>query len=177
MTRPSKRRDPKLWQRYERSVAKIVTGLDRGAKVEHDYRTTVIYSNTLRQVDVWAEGSVVGQVIRVAIECKRYKRLIAVGEIDQFVGKLMDVDAERGILYSQSGFTSAALARAENSHHPPILPITLKSPEDSDEDDQARYSSSETAAEYSPQELTRDAYVFNELDEAIVRTYLRTGRW
>jgi hypothetical protein len=43
-----------------------------------------------------ARGTVVGLEISVAAECKRYARAIGIGAVDQFVGKLLDLGAERG---------------------------------------------------------------------------------
>lgn len=37
---------------------------------------------------------------RNCVECKRYRRRVAIGDVDQFVGKLIDVGADQGILYS-----------------------------------------------------------------------------
>lgn len=103
--------DP-LWQRYEYSVSLLLAAMDRGARVEHSKWIDGHLSQVRRQVDVLVQGTVVGLEITIAVECKRYRRPVGIERIDQFVGKLLDLAADRGILYSYSGFSESAVCRA-----------------------------------------------------------------
>ncbi|MEU7712961.1 restriction endonuclease [Micromonospora chalcea] len=122
------RKDP-LWQRYEQSVRHFLSDLDPSAQVTHNKKVEGRLSQSKRQVDVWAVGSVVGVDVVVAIECKRYRRPVTVETIDQFVGKLIDIGAGIGVLYSYSGFTGSAVNRAEFATNPRVLAVALETPE------------------------------------------------
>lgn len=69
-----------------------------------------------RQIDVWLPDS------REIVECKDHARPIDIGVVDRLVGAVADVNASAGRLFSSSGFTPLALARAEKE---PIECITL----------------------------------------------------
>jgi hypothetical protein len=95
--------DP-LWRRYELSVRKLLASVDPTASVRHNHHVPGRLSGSLRQVDVWVTGTVAGIDLNVAVECKRHRRAVDVSTVDQFVGKLLDIGADRGVLYSYSGF-------------------------------------------------------------------------
>lgn len=57
----------------------------------------------------------------IAIECKRYTKLLGIGKIDDFSGKLVDLGVDLGVLYSTSRATAPAKARAENAVQPRIV--------------------------------------------------------
>jgi restriction endonuclease len=117
-----------LWKRYEQSVHKLLEALDPAASVTHNRRVPGLLSGVSRQVDVLAKGSVVGLPITVAVECKKHGRVVDVGTLDQFVGKLLDIGADRGIIYSYSGFTSSAVMRAASARNPHVLAVALDTP-------------------------------------------------
>ncbi|WP_405055740.1 restriction endonuclease [Kribbella sp. NBC_01505] len=117
-----------LWQQYERSVHKVLAEFDPAATVLHDRQLDGRLSGAKRQVDIWASGSVAGATVTIAIECKRYRRAVGIGTVDEFAGKLQDLDVDRGILYSYSGFTQAAANRAANSWPPKIQAVELEPP-------------------------------------------------
>lgn len=108
------------WRQYELDVRDTLRVLDPRAKVEHDARVVGSISGTERQIDVLAESTIVGQVHRVVIECKFYTRKLGIGKVDEFVGKLLDIGAESGILYGFSGVTEPARRRAENARNPKV---------------------------------------------------------
>lgn len=53
-------------------------------------------------------------------------RPLDIGAVDEFVGKLLDLGADRGILYSGSGMTPNAVHRAEAAISPSVIPISLE---------------------------------------------------
>lgn len=97
----------RLWERYELSVHKLLSTLDPSSSVTHNQRVPGRLIGVPRQVDVLAYGEVVRVRVTVAIECKKHGRVVDVGVVDQFVGKLLDIGADRGIIYSYSGFTAS----------------------------------------------------------------------
>ena len=108
------------WRQYELDVASSLRALDPRAQVEHDVKVGGAISGAPRQIDVLAENAIVGQQHRVVIECKCYKRRLGIGKVDEFIGKLLDVGAESGILYGFSGVTEPARRRAENARNPRV---------------------------------------------------------
>lgn len=108
------------WRQYELDVRDTVQALDPRAHVEHDVKIPGEISGSERQIDVLAEKAVVGQRHRVVIECKLYTRKLGIGKVDEFIGKLLDVGAESGILYGFSGVTEPARRRAENARNPRV---------------------------------------------------------
>lgn len=120
--------DP-LWAQYEQSIQTMLAALDANATVLHNARVPGRLSASLRQVDVWVTGNIVGQSISIAVECKRTSRPITVETIDSFVGKLLDIGAERGIMYSYAGFSSSATTRAYAASSPSLMPIALQTPQ------------------------------------------------
>lgn len=108
------------WKAYELDVQAHLKTVDRLAKIEHNVKREGQASKALRQIDVLAERTVVGSVLRIVVECKAYKNPLDVGKIDEFVGKLLDVRANLGLLYAVNGVTPAARRRAENSQSPQV---------------------------------------------------------
>lgn len=68
-----------------------------------------------REVDVLLTSDVAGCPVRVAIQCKNYKKPITVGQIDEFIGLLKDVGIpyQYGIVISVHGYQSGAIKRAK----------------------------------------------------------------
>lgn len=161
-----------LWQRYEQSVRTMLSTLDPAAKVTHNEHVTGCLSGKKRQIDVLATGTVVGQEMTVAVECKRHGRPVNIQLVDQFIGKLLDIGAERGILYSFGGFTSSAVSRAIGSSNPHVLTVALKAPD-------TTISYIMKAPGLPTDLLYQDPAPqwVEEMDEDAFRDFLTTGRW
>jgi hypothetical protein len=158
------KKDP-LWRVYEQAVTSLLAGLDSNADVAHNATVLGRLSGESRQVDVLARGTVIGLEISVAVECKRYNRTIGIGIVDQFVGKLLDLGAERGVLYAYSGFTEAAVHRAFGSSSPSVLLVALESPD-------------VAAAPYDATSAGPvDPMYVDELGTQEYRRFLQTGGW
>jgi hypothetical protein len=72
-------------------------------------------SGTPREVDILAETSAYGVVIRIAIEVRDRSRREGVEWIDGLIGKFGDIKVDRKIAIARSGFTAAATAKAESA--------------------------------------------------------------
>ncbi len=94
--------------------------LDEGATVRMNQQVPGNISGVQRQLDALLRGEVAGQPISIAIEAKRYQRRVSIGTIDEFIGKILDVGCDRGVLYSAGGFTDGALSRASNARNPAV---------------------------------------------------------
>jgi Restriction endonuclease len=151
-------------------VAQVLSTLDAHAEVVHNQRVQGELSGGPRQVDVLARGRVVGQPITVAVECKRHQRPMDVGVVDQFVGKLLDIGADRGVLYSYSGFTEGAARRAMSARNPSVVTVTG-----------AIMDANVQACVSAPYPTDSHTYVeppaVGDIDPAEVLYFLRTGVW
>lgn len=105
---------------FEQSVAELVAALDPGAEVEHNVIQDGRISGVTRQIDVMVSGHLGPSNLKIAIECKRYKRKLGIGAIDEFAGKLQDLGVAHGVLYCTSGYTGPAKARAAQAAQPAI---------------------------------------------------------
>lgn len=85
------------------------------SKVSHNVTMKGALSEVDRQIDVLIERQVTGSLIQIAVECKHYRKPLGIGKIDEFAGKLADLQVERGILYALNGLTSGAQARAKQA--------------------------------------------------------------
>jgi hypothetical protein len=69
-------------------------------------------SDTMREVDVVAEGTVDGDAITVSVEVIDHERPASLTWVDQMLGKHMHMPTNRLVLVSWSGFSRAALRKA-----------------------------------------------------------------
>ncbi len=97
---------------FESIVAAIHRQFANGAVVTENEKI-VGKSGRVRQVDVAVRTSVMGYKVFILIECKDYKKKIGIDKVDELIGKIEDVGAEKGVLVSNSGFTKDALERAK----------------------------------------------------------------
>ncbi|MFF7897090.1 restriction endonuclease [Streptomyces sp. NPDC007907] len=108
------------WRSFERLVAQQVRELDANATVHHDAKLTGIHSKAERQIDVLASVPAIGGTLRIAFECKLHKRAVGITTAEEFIGKLLDLRVDRGILCVFGGVTPAALRRLGSVAHPSI---------------------------------------------------------
>jgi hypothetical protein len=104
--------EPK-WKKFEKAIHQLHFEFGKDT-VTLDVNLMGHDSKTLRQVDVVIRGVVNQYRILVIVECKDEARPVDLGTIEGFVSKIKDVRANKGVMVSTSGFTSAAieLARA-----------------------------------------------------------------
>ncbi|MDR7322085.1 MULTISPECIES: restriction endonuclease [Catenuloplanes] len=111
---------------FDSSISRLLGGFEPPVEVGYNRRVEGRLSRSLRRVDVLVQGPVLGVRVTAAIECvQRRRRPVDVGAVDRFVGKLLDIGADRGVLYSCTGFTDRARARAAHAQSPPVMAITL----------------------------------------------------
>lgn len=112
-------------QRYELSITRLLSSFDGGTEVALNGKVHGLLSGVPRQVDLLARGSVFGAGVTVAVEFCQGRRAADIGVVERFIGKLLDVDADRGVLYSRSGFTPCARARAAAARYPAVMAVSL----------------------------------------------------
>lgn len=102
------------WLKFEEAIATFLAALAPGAKVIHNKSIPDRDTGVPRQRDVWIETSFGGHfAIKILVSCKRLKRKLDSQHIDAFIGELRSSGANKGVIYSMSGFTRPALDKAE----------------------------------------------------------------
>jgi hypothetical protein len=97
---------------YQEIVAKVEQALNPGAVIT--VNPWVKGPDGKRDCDVLVRGSADGKPIFVFIECKDWRRRpVGVEVIDALDSKRSDVGATHAVIYSNSGFTSIALRKAQ----------------------------------------------------------------
>ncbi|MFF3555339.1 restriction endonuclease [Streptomyces tsukubensis] len=114
------RGERRRWQEYEQEVAALVDSLDPGSVVQHNRLALGRISGVQRQLDAVVEGHIAGQHLSIVIEAKLHRRRVSIGVVDEFIGKMLDVGSDRGVLYAAGGFTDGALSRASNARNPGV---------------------------------------------------------
>ena len=118
------------WLEFERAVADFLAALDPASTVTHDAQTPDLDTGLMRQRDVWIETSFGGNLaIRILVSCKRKKSKISKQDMDGFAGELRGSGAHKGVLYSYSGFTAPALAKAKRLGISCCLLLSGRAPE------------------------------------------------
>lgn len=98
---------------FEKAVAAIQAQIDPAAVVTHNEILTDRLGQK-RQFDVIVRGAFAGQKMLGVIECKDLRRKIGTPEVDAFVTKAQDVNANFKIVMSRQGFTKPALAKCSH---------------------------------------------------------------
>ena len=112
----------KTGKRYEDIVADIHLQFSNPSKITKN-EFIMGRSGQRRQIDISLRAEISGYPILMIIECKKYNRPIDIGEIDELIGKVDDVSAAKGILASDSGFTSGAFKRAKENRHIQLISV------------------------------------------------------
>jgi hypothetical protein len=121
---------PKRTTREQRLVKKIYQSMaTAAAKVEESQEITERGRNAKREIDLLLEQKVFGTPIRIAVEVRGRKRKDTLEWIDVLVGKYKDMNVQKIIAISASGFTGEALNKARDEH---IDTLTLAQAEDLD---------------------------------------------
>ena len=124
----------KDWLIFEKSVKKFLDALDSKAKVIHDKKTIDNDTKELRQRDVWIESSVCGIPIKILVSCKYLNKKLNVSHIGTFVEEINSSEADKGVIYSKSGFSKNAFMKAKKhkisccelyQDQPPSIPDVL----------------------------------------------------
>lgn len=95
---------------FEKLVAAMQARIDPTSQVVHNENVVDRLGHS-RQFDVVIRGSFAAQKMFGVIECKDSQRKVGNPEVDAFVTKARDVNANFKILMSRSGFTQPALEK------------------------------------------------------------------
>lgn len=65
-------------------------------------------SSATAEFDIYWEYKVAGLLLKIAIECKNYNKLVGVDDIREFIGKVSSVGGITGVMITKMGFTENA---------------------------------------------------------------------
>jgi hypothetical protein len=95
---------------YREVVGSVMAALDPGSAVKTEQWITG--PDGERDMDVEVRGTVNGAAHFVLVECKDHARPIGIGYVDAFESKIRDLNPDRAVMFSNSGFTKDALKKA-----------------------------------------------------------------
>ena len=98
---------------FEKIVTEIQKLIDSNSDVSHD-ETLIDRLGQKRQFDVVVRGKFAGQEILGVLECKDLNKKVGTPEVDAFVTKSLDVNANFKIIVSKRGFSKPALKKANH---------------------------------------------------------------
>jgi hypothetical protein len=103
--------------KYEKLTQEIYQALNSSTElktidVQHNIRLEG-KSGCKHQIDVYWEFEMMGELHKVAIECKNYSDKVSVGRIRDFYGVLDDIGNIKGIFVTKVGFQSGAKKYAD----------------------------------------------------------------
>jgi len=95
---------------FEKMVAAMQAQIDPASTVTHN-EIIIDRLGHARQFDVVIRGRFAGQKMLGVIECKDWKRKVGNPDVDAFVTKARDVNANFKVMMSRSGFAKPALEK------------------------------------------------------------------
>ena len=106
------------WETYEDIVFEECKANFPNDRIQKNVHLKGKYSKRSRQIDIIIEQTIGDQTVTSIIDCKYYNRKVDVKKVESFIGMVEDLEADRGILITNSGYTKAALDRAHyNPQH------------------------------------------------------------
>jgi len=115
---------------FEKITAAIQQQMDQAAVVMHNERIVDRLGQS-RQFDVVIRGTFAGQPMLGVIECKDYKGKVGTPDVDAFVTKSHDINANFKILVSRRGFSKPALDKCRH-YGIQALSLTVNDPANKD---------------------------------------------
>lgn len=106
-----KKKTRKKFEKLAESIFKQLIKNPEYETVEHNVQLDG--ADGKRQFDVIVKSENVGINILTVIECKDYNKKVPISIIDEFHSKLLDVNANKGIVISRKGFSSKAISKAK----------------------------------------------------------------
>ena len=109
------------WRRYEQQIYEHLKRKATGAKVSFDkdgrQRLPGHWSKVERQIDVIVRGTFPGfpDELALIVDCKCFSKKVDVGDVDRFLGLVLDVRQPLGLMITNVGYSKAALQRAKEN--------------------------------------------------------------
>jgi len=102
------------WKQYEKEIGDLFKADYPEADIRFDVEVLGRYSKTKRQVDVLIEDYLAGNRMRIVVDAKYFSKKINVKDVECFIAMLADIEAHKGLMITQKGYSKAAINRAYN---------------------------------------------------------------
>jgi len=102
------------WKRFEKKAFEIQKSLS-AASADVKYHDSIYGgdSKRSRQIDISIRSRIGSYPVLIVVECKDHKTPVNVTHVENFIQKIRDVRANKGVMISGKGFTKAARNIAE----------------------------------------------------------------
>jgi hypothetical protein len=100
------------WKQYEEEIAEYFREEYPDARITANAKLPGKFSKTDRQIDLLIEEQIIDLPFKLIVDTKCRSNKIDVKDVEEFVGLVRDVGADKGILISTEGYTQAAIQRA-----------------------------------------------------------------
>ena len=110
----SEKSDPK-WKRFEALVAKLQQEFSPNAKVTLNDKIKGRRTGIERQIDISVRQTIGQFDMLIVIDCKDYSSAVDVKGVEEFLGLVDDVGANKSALVASGGFTQTAKTRAKDA--------------------------------------------------------------
>lgn len=100
------------WSDYEIEIFNFFRSAYPTADIRPNISLKGQFSKVPRQIDILIEDYVAGSRFRTVVDGKFFSTRVDVKDIECFMGMLNDVEAHKGILITQQGYSEAAINRA-----------------------------------------------------------------
>ena len=105
-------KEPINWKEYEQEIVGYFRSEYPAATITPNARLLGRFSKIERQIDLLIQEQASDFNFRVIVDAKHYNKRIDVGDVEQFLGLLRDVNVDIGVMVSPEGYTQAAINRA-----------------------------------------------------------------
>lgn len=100
------------WKQYEKEIADYFRLEYPDATLTPDAKIRGKFSKIERQIDLLVEGEMADFRFRVVVDGKYRDKKIDVNDVEAFMGLARDVEANKGLMITTEGYSSAAMNRA-----------------------------------------------------------------
>ncbi len=108
---------------YESFVANVYNAIIKCGAADGQNKTIQLFQKhklpdpdgNPREIDIYWEYEIAGEVFKVGIECKNYKNPIPVNKIEAFATKIKALGLSRGIFVTKVGYQKSALSTAKRN--------------------------------------------------------------
>jgi hypothetical protein len=119
---PSSGQERFRWQKFEDLVAEIQQELSPDGLVTANDKI-LGRSGQIRQIDVSVRKSIGEFELLIIVDCKDYKKRIDIKGVEEFIGMVADVGANKGAMVAASGYSDGAKKRAEQAGIDLLRPV------------------------------------------------------
>jgi hypothetical protein len=100
------------WKDYEKEIFEIFQRQYPDAEISYDVKIEGRFSKKKRQIDILIEQYIAGNRIRIAVDAKYFNKKIDVKTVENYISMLSDIEAHKGLLITNVGYSTTAINRA-----------------------------------------------------------------